>query len=70
MIAESILRALIARGVCFGQLALGEPGEPVKFVPSTDPNVVDLVVVMAAWRRLGRDPNMGEVGWLDLPNKA
>jgi hypothetical protein len=57
-LAESILRALESADVTFGDLD-GETGE---FLPLS---VADPVAtVIAAWVRLGRDPNIGELAWL------
>lgn len=33
-------------------------------------NGADVLRAMRAWAALGRDPNMGEIAWLDLPNGA
>jgi hypothetical protein len=57
-IAAGILRALLARNVAIGNLdeTTGD------FDPWPLRDAVECA--MAAWRDLGRDPNIGEVAWL------
>lgn len=68
---ESMLR--IARSVLVGVAAqqgvLGDVGIDGRWV--TQQNSDELVeAVMGEWRPLGRDPRMGEIGWLKLPDHA
>lgn len=58
-ISEAILRALVANGV---QLGSWEANSALTPWPAD--GAVDRV--MREWRALGRDPDIGEIGWLVL----
>jgi hypothetical protein len=57
-LAEAILGGLLKLGVVLGDL----DGTSGMFVPWSPTGALD--TAMAAWRSLGRDPNIGEVAWL------
>ncbi|MEZ5125002.1 MAG: hypothetical protein R2826_01955 [Thermoleophilia bacterium] len=57
-LALSILSGLIASGVVLGDL----DGDSGKFLPWSEEDPVGRAG--SEWRRLGRDPNIGEIGWL------
>lgn len=59
-ISAAVLEALVARDAAIGSLD--------ETTGSFDPWDTDVAVdtAMSAWRNLGRDPNIGEVGWLAL----
>ena len=57
-LAEAILDGLLGLGAVLGDL----DGASGTFVPW--PSAGALSAAMAAWRALGRDPNIGEVAWL------
>lgn len=63
MIGEAVLRALLDRDVRLGRL----DGTTGKFVDLNYPDPID--VIMTSWRSLGRDPEMGEIGWLSLEER-
>lgn len=53
-----LIRMLLARGAVFGQF---DPRRA--FVSQPMPNEDAIAAIAAAWRGLGRDPEIGEVGW-------
>lgn len=57
-IAEAVLGALVTAGT-----AIGDLDETTGIFEPWDVNGA-VAKVMSAWRRLGRDPNIGEVAWL------
>ncbi|MCP2273717.1 hypothetical protein LV75_006248 [Actinokineospora diospyrosa] len=58
-VARPILVALTGSGVVLGDLN----GDTGTFLPwGNASTAVD--TAMAMWRELGRDPNMGDIGWL------
>jgi hypothetical protein len=60
-LARSILRALTSRDVVLGDL----DGDTVDFLPWSVDDSVDAAMEM--WERLGRDPTIGEIAWLERP---
>ncbi|GLZ43711.1 hypothetical protein [Actinokineospora sp. NBRC 105648] len=62
-LARAVLVALLDRGVVLGDLD-GDTGEFTAW-PAT---VASIDIAMAAWRSLGRDPDMGEIAWLSRPS--
>jgi hypothetical protein len=61
-LAEAILDALLRFGVVLGDL----DGTTGAFLPWSPTGALE--AAMTAWRSLGRDPNIGEIAWLDLPS--
>lgn len=63
-LADAILRGLQGSGIVVGTI---DPKGA--FLPSrSQETAVD--EVMKRWRALGRDPNMGEIGWLAWPREG
>lgn len=61
-IAEAVLTAVLENGAILGHLNLQANA---KFVPWPAEGAIARAV--GAWRELGRDPNIGEIGWVVLP---
>lgn len=59
-IAAAILESLTSVGVALGSL----DEETGSFLPWPSSGATE--TAMTAWRRLGRDPNIGEVAWLAM----
>jgi hypothetical protein len=57
-LAEAILRGLVESGVSIGKLS----GETGTFIPWQEGDGIGQA--MREWAKLGRDPNMGDIGWL------
>jgi hypothetical protein len=58
--AESVMRRLVAQGAELGHLT--DQGEFRVWICENP-----VATALSIWRQLGRDPNIGEIGWLTLP---